>query len=115
QWLIMICGHNDGIDEREAKLIADEEVTIGEYVLTGGEIPAMVVVDAVSRLVPGVVGKKESVKDESFSETGYREYTQYTRPEVFSPNRGKKKWKVPPVLLSGDHKKIEEWRNSQSS
>jgi tRNA (guanine37-N1)-methyltransferase len=108
--LIMICGRYEGVDERVAKYIADEEVSIGDYVLTGGEIPAMIVVDAVTRLIPGVIAK-ESLNEESFSfkkekelaEENY-EYPQYTRPEKFG------KWSVPKVLLSGDHKKIEEWR-----
>ncbi|MFN7088465.1 MAG: tRNA (guanosine(37)-N1)-methyltransferase TrmD [Candidatus Paceibacteria bacterium] len=115
KWLILICGHYEGVDERVAKYIADEEISIGEYVLTGGEIPAMVLVDAVSRLIPGVVGKKASLREESFSKPGWREYPQYTRPEVFRPTindkrRTKKGWRVPKVLLSGDHKKIQEWR-----
>lgn len=112
KWLIMICGHYEGVDERVVKYIADEEISIGEYVLTGGEIPAMVVVDAVSRLVPGVLGKKASLAEESFSKPGYREYHQYTRPEIFKA--GKKSWKVPSVLLSGDHKKIEDWRRKHA-
>lgn len=115
--LIMICGRYEGVDERVAKYIADEEVSIGDYVVTGGEIPAMIVVDAVTRLIPGVIAL-ESLKEESFSlkdikqveETKY-EYPQYTRPEEFLP-RGKagRSWKTPKILLSGDHKKIEEWR-----
>jgi len=106
--LIMICGRYEGVDERVAEHIADEELSVGNFVLTGGEIPAMIVVDAVSRLRPGVLGKEESLNEESFSEENYLEYAQYTRPEVF------KKWKVPEVLLSGDHKKIEEWRERNS-
>ena len=109
--LIMICGRYEGVDERVAKYIADEEVSIGDYVLTGGEIPAMIVVDAVTRLIPGVIAK-ESLNEESFSIKKQKdlanenyEYPQYTRPEVFN-----KTWSVPKVLLSGDHKKIEEWR-----
>jgi tRNA (guanine37-N1)-methyltransferase len=102
--LIMICGHYEGVDERVARHIADEEISIGEYVLTGGELAAMLVTDAVSRLVPGVLGKRSSLAEESFSKPGYREYPHYTRPEVF------KTWRVPKVLLSGDHKRIEAWR-----
>jgi tRNA (guanine37-N1)-methyltransferase len=117
--LIMICGRYEGVDERVAKYIADEEVSIGDYVLTGGEIPAMIVVDAVTRLIPGVIAL-ESLKEESFAtlkiknsikiknsklEINY-EYPQYTRPEKFG------KWSVPKVLLSGDHKKINEWRKN---
>jgi tRNA (guanine37-N1)-methyltransferase len=112
--LIMICGRYEGVDERVAKYIADEEVSVGDYVLTGGEIPVMIVIDAVTRLIPGVIAK-ESLKEESFSfakekalrEENY-EYPQYTRPESILIN-GKKRI-VPKVLLSGNHKKIEEWR-----
>jgi len=100
--LILICGRYEGVDERIAQYIADEEISIGDYILTGGEIPAMLIVDAVSRLIAGVI-KKESLKEESFLGGGL-EYPQYTRPENF---RG---WKVPSVLLSGDHRKIKEWR-----
>ena len=108
--LILIAGHYEGVDHRAHKYIADEVVSIGEYVLTGGEIPAMVVVDSVVRLLPGVLGNPESLEGESYSMTGEkplnRQYPQYTRPEEY------KGWKVPKVLLSGDHKKIKEWRNS---
>ncbi len=100
--LILICGRYEGVDERIAKHIADEEISIGDYVLTGGEIPAMIVVDALTRLIPGVI-TKESLKEESFNK-GNVEYPQYTRPENF------KSWKVPKILLSGNHKKIKEWR-----
>ncbi len=96
--LIMICGRYEGVDKRVAKYIVDEEVSVGDYVLTGGEIPAMIVVDAVSRFIPGVLGKYESLEEIKGS------YPVYTRPEKF------KKWSVPKVLLSGNHKKIEEWR-----
>lgn len=111
--LIMICGRYEGVDERVAEYIADEEISVGNFVLTGGEIPAMIVVDAVSRLIPGVLGKKESLEEESFSklktdklitDNYFLEHPQYTRPENFCG------WKVPKVLLSGDHKKIAEWR-----
>jgi len=103
--LIMICGHYEGVDERVGKYIADEEISIGDYVLTGGEIPAMVVTDAVARLIPGVLGKKESLEEIKGS------YSVYTRPDDFL-SRGKagNKWKVPKVLLSGNHEKIKEWR-----
>jgi len=96
--LIMICGRYEGVDERVAKYIADEEISVGDYVLTGGEIPAMIVVDTVSRFIPGVLGKHESLEEIKGS------YPVYTRPEKFL------KWSVPKVLLSGNHKKIEEWR-----
>ena len=98
----MIAGRYEGVDERVAKYIADEEISIGEYVLTGGEIPAMVLVDAVSRHIPGVLGKQESLEEIKGS------YPVYTRPEVFEMRN--KNLRVPKVLLSGDHKKIEEWR-----
>lgn len=102
--LILIAGHYEGIDHRVHEQLADEVISIGDYVLTGGEIPAMVVVDSIVRLIPGAVGKKESIIDESHSKPGYLEYPQYTRPEEY------KGWKVPDVLLSGNHKKILRWR-----
>lgn len=105
--IIMICGHYEGIDERLSKYFVDEEISIGDYVLTGGELPAMVLVDCVVRLLPGVLGDKNSLNFESF-EGNLLEYPQYTRPAVF---RG---MKVPPVLLSGNHKKIEAWRKSEA-
>ena len=111
--LILICGRYEGVDERVAKYLADEEISVGDYVLTGGEIPAMVIVDSVSRLIKGVVGNKESIKEESFSKKDYLEYPHYTRPEVFSPDK-KTNWKVPEVLLSGNHKKIKEWEEKCS-
>ena len=99
--IIMICGRYEGVDERVAKKIADIELSIGDYVLMGGEIPAMAVVESVVRLIPGVISKKELLNIEG---------AQYTRPEAFKTKEGKQ-WKVPKVLLSGDHKKIEEWHN----
>ncbi len=111
EWLILLCGHYEGIDQRiiDGGWI-DEEVSIGEYVLTGGELPAMVLIDAVARHIPGVLGKDESAGEESFSKSldRKREYPHYTRPEEF---RG---LKVPPELLSGHHKEIEKWRKSQT-
>ena len=104
--IILICGHYEGIDQRVIDYFNIQELSIGDYVLTGGEIPAMVVADSVIRLIPGVI-KEESTQEESFS-TNLLEYNQYTRPAEF---RG---MKVPEVLLSGHHKKIEEWRNFQS-
>lgn len=106
QHLILLCGHYEGIDERVLEEIVDIEISIGDYVLTGGEIPAMVLIDTVSRYVDGVLNK-ESVKEESFS-NGLLEYPQYTRPEIFHDK------KVPNVLLSGHHKNIEEWRRQQT-
>ncbi len=105
--LIMICGRYEGVDERVAKNLVDEEIRIGDYVLTGGEIPAMVLVDGITRLLPGVLGNIESAQDESFSKEGELEYPQYTKPENF------KSMKVPDVLLSGHHTKIKEWRERQ--
>ncbi len=126
--LILICGRYEGVDERVAKHIADEEISIGDYVLTGGEIPAMILVDSISRLIPGVLGNIKSLEEESFSMTARLrrapagakfsgeiknfekicEYSQYTKPENFM------KWKTPKILLSGNHKKIEEWRKKHS-
>ncbi len=105
--LILICGHYEGIDERVRQYLADEEISIGDYVLTGGELAAMVLTDALVRLIPGVLGDKNSLNFESFK-GNLLEYPQYTRPAYF---RGKK---VPALLLSGDHKKIEAWRHQQA-
>ncbi|HOF50234.1 MAG TPA: tRNA (guanosine(37)-N1)-methyltransferase TrmD [Candidatus Colwellbacteria bacterium] len=102
--LVMICGRYEGVDERVAKHVADEEISIGDYVLSGGELPAMVLVEAVSRFVPGVLGKYESLEAIKGS------YPVYTRPEVFVPDRKKKAWKVPKVLIQGDHRAIADWR-----
>jgi tRNA (guanine37-N1)-methyltransferase len=105
--IILICGRYEGVDERVAQHIADEEISAGPYVLSGGELGAAVIVDSITRLIPGVVGNESSLLEESY-ENGSLEYPQYTRPEDF------KGWKVPPVLLSGDHKKVKEWRNKKS-
>jgi tRNA (guanine37-N1)-methyltransferase len=110
--VVLLCGRYEGIDERVSAHLADEELCIGPYVLTGGELPAMVVVDAVSRHVSGVLGKQESLTEESHSEEGVTEYPQYTRPDVFSPKKGAY-WKVPKELLGGDHAKIAAWRTSK--
>ena len=104
--LIILCGHYEGIDQRVLDKIVDEEISIGDYVLTGGEIPAMVLIDSVSRYVKGVL-KEESIKEESFS-NGLLEYPQYTRPEEFEG------MKVPEVLLSGHHENIDKWRKEKS-
>jgi tRNA (guanine37-N1)-methyltransferase len=111
--LILICGRYEGIDERVAKYISDLNLSIGDYVLMGGELAAMVLIEAVSRLIPGVLGKPEFLKERVTKEKGFIEYPQYTRPEVFSPKKGVF-WRVPKVLLSGDHKKISEWRKKHS-
>ncbi len=104
--LILLCGHYEGIDQRVIDTIVDEEISIGDYVLTGGELPAMVLIDSVSRYIEGVL-KEDSTKEESFS-NGLLEYPQYTRPEVFGSQR------VPEVLLSGHHQNIDKWRREQS-
>ncbi len=107
--MILICGRYEGVDERVAKYIADIELSIGNYVLMGGELPAMVVMETMARLIPGVLGKPQLLKERITKQRGFIEYPQYTRPEIFSP-RMRTNWKVPKVLLSGNHKKIEEWR-----
>jgi len=109
--LIFICGRYEGVDERIAKHIADLELSIGDYVLMGGEVPAMAVIETVSRLIPGVIGKPQFLKERLTKgrKRGFLEYPQYTRPEVFESKRGVK-WKVPKVLMSGNHKEIEQWK-----
>jgi len=104
--MILVCGHYEGVDERVRSLV-DEEISVGDYILTCGELPALVLVDAMTRLIPGVLGHGESVKTESF-EDGLLEYPQYTRPAVFEGMA------VPEVLVGGDHKKIEKWRKFQA-
>lgn len=106
--VIFLCGRYEGVDYRVEEHVADEAFSIGDYVLTGGELPALVMIDAIARNVPGVLGKKESLAMESHGEEGVLEHPQYTKPEVY------KKWTVPEVLLSGDHKKIEEWRKKNT-
>jgi len=105
--LLLICGSYEGFDERIREHLADDEISIGDFVLTNGALPAMIVIDAVSRLLPGVLGDEQSAVDESFS-NGLLEYPHYTRPAVF---RG---WKVPDILLSGHHAEIEKWRRRQA-
>jgi len=105
--LVLICGHYEGIDERVREHLATDEISVGDYVLTGGELAAMVVVDAVVRQLPGVLGSEESAKDDSHT-SGLLEYPQYTRPQTY---RG---WGVPQVLLSGNHAQIANWRREQS-
>jgi tRNA (guanine37-N1)-methyltransferase len=115
--LILICGRYEGVDERAAKYVADEEISIGDYVLSGGELPALVLIESVSRFLPGFLGKTESLEEIKGS------YPVYTRPEVFLPSdkqqatsgkRITRTWRVPKVLLSGNHKKINEWRRGKS-
>jgi tRNA (guanine37-N1)-methyltransferase len=105
--LILVCGHYEGIDHRVSERLVDDELSIGDYVLSNGAIAAAVIVDAVARLIPGVLGEGESTLDESFS-SRLLEYPQYTRPSEF---RG---WKVPDILLSGNHRAIREWRETQA-
>jgi tRNA (guanine37-N1)-methyltransferase len=107
--LILICGRYEGVDERVAEQVIDEELSIGDFVLTGGELPAMVVVDAVARLLPEVLGNAESAVTESHTEAGVLEHPQYTKPEEFNG------WRVPEVLLSGHHENIDRWRKQNSS
>lgn len=106
--LLLLCGHYEGVDQRVLDLCFDEEISIGDYVLTGGELPAMVFVDSVARYVDGVLGSESSVKEETFSENTL-EYPQYTRPQIFEGIP------VPEVLLSGHHANIEKWRKQQSA
>lgn len=110
--LIMICGRYEGVDERVAKKIANLELSIGNYDLMGGELPALIVLEAVSRLLPGVLGKEELLKERITRERGFIEYPQYTRPAVFIDKKGKK-WLVPKILLSGNHQKIKEWKEKR--
>jgi tRNA (guanine37-N1)-methyltransferase len=105
--IIIICGRYEGVDERIRQHLTDREISIGDYILTGGELSAMILVDAVSRLLPGVLGNDTSALNESFSQ-GLLEYPQYTRPAEY------KKWKVPEILLSGNHAQIESWRKYES-
>lgn len=113
--LTLVCGRFEGIDQRVIDKIADEEISIGEYVLGGGEIPAMTVVEGITRLLPNVLGNKNSLKEESYNNQDFVESNQYTRPEKFYPEiKNKRKvWKVPKVLLSGNHKEIEKYRNKK--
>ena len=119
--LILICGRYEGVDERVAKYIADKEISIGDYILSGGELAAMVIIEAITRLIPGTLGNKESIEERRFEKTcklsnlqTYKlgSYPVYTRPEIFEPKLSLK-WKVPKILLSGNHKKIEEWRKNR--
>jgi len=111
--IVMICGRYEGVDERVAKNIANLELSIGPYDLMGGELPAMIVLETVARLIPGVLGKPKLLEERITESGGFVEYPQYTRPEKFFAKKSKQVWKVPKVLLSGDHKKIGEWRNKK--
>lgn len=106
--LLLLCGHYEGVDERVIDAFIDLEISIGDYVLTGGELPAMVLIDCLARQISGVLGSEDSVQDESFSADGLLEYPQYTRPADFEGQM------VPAVLLSGDHARIKRWRREQS-
>ena len=108
--IIFVCGRYEGVDARIKKFI-DEEISVGDYVLTGGELPALTIIDSITRLLPGVLGNDQSIIEESHSEDGLLEYPQYTRPEIFTAKG--KKYPVPKILLSGDHKKIKAWRESE--
>ena len=127
--VIFLCGRYEGIDQRVEDHLVDETFSIGNYVLTGGELPALVMTDAIARNIPDVLGKKESLDHESHTQVGWLEYPQYTKPEIYVPNSSvgaslvgalmkskskKQEWNVPEVLLSGDHKKIEQWRMDRS-
>lgn len=107
--MVLICGHYEGVDERVAEHLVDEEVRIGNYVLTGGEVASIVLVDSIVRLIPGVLGNEESTSEESHNTEGWLEYPQYTRPETY------KGWNVPKPLLSGNHKDISRWRETHAS
>ena len=110
--LILIAGRYEGIDERVLENIADNVISIGDYDLMGGELPAMIVIESVSRLIKGVLGKKDFLNKRTTEKGGFVEYPQYTRPEVFTTKQGKE-LKVPEVLLTGNHKDIEDWREKR--
>jgi len=115
--VIFICGRYEGIDHRVEKEIADESLSIGDFVLTGGELPAITMTDAIARLLPGVLGDSASLEEESHTKEGVLEYPQYTKPEIYKIKTGvfkKKDLTVPKVLLSGNHKEIDKWRKEQS-
>ncbi|MEY2985999.1 MAG: hypothetical protein RJB24_228 [Candidatus Parcubacteria bacterium] len=115
--IIFICGRYEGIDARVEQYLANESLSIGQYVLTGGELPALVMLDAIARHIPEVLGNQESLKQESWTNTEKKEYPQYSRPAIFKPsnhniilNKTPKEWVVPEVLLSGNHQAIQDWR-----
>lgn len=110
--VIFLCGRYEGVDHRVQEAVADEALSIGDYVLTGGELPALVMIDAIARNLPGVLGNAETLNEESHGSEGDLEYPQYTKPEVYSL-KNKQTLAVPPVLLSGNHKEIERWRKEQ--
>ncbi|MCF7860249.1 tRNA (guanosine(37)-N1)-methyltransferase TrmD [Patescibacteria group bacterium] len=108
--IVFVCGRYEGVDARIKKFI-DEEISIGDYVLTGGELPAMIMIDSITRLLPGVLGNSASIEEESHSQANVLEYPQYTRPAVFEVEG--KKYRVPKILLEGHHAKIKEWREKK--
>lgn len=112
--LVFLCGRYEGVDERVATHLADEELSIGPFVLTGGELAALVMCDAIARLQPGVLGKAASLETESHTEPRILEHPQYTRPEIYKPTKGVA-WRVPETLISGHHQKIEAWRKINSN
>lgn len=111
--IVIICGHYEGVDQRVTDFLIDQEISIGNYVLSGGELPAMVIVDSVTRLIKDSLGNPDSLDKETFDEETYREYDQYTRPEIFTTKDGKE-LKVPPTLLSGNHQEVEKWKEENS-
>ena len=115
--VIFLCGRYEGVDHRVEEFVADEALSIGDYVLTGGELPALVMTDSIVRLIPGVLGNAETLAEESHDSEGFLEYPQYTKPEVYTAKKGRTKatLKVPEILLSGDHAKIAKWRAEQAA
>lgn len=112
--IVIICGHYEGFDHRIEENLIDEEISLGEFILSGGEIASMALVDTITRLMPGVLGNSESLEDESFNTNGFIEYPQYTRPETFKTDEGKV-WGIPEVLKSGNHKEIESWKKENTN
>lgn len=110
--LIMICGRYEGVDERVAKYLADEKISIGNYDLMGGELPAMILIETMARLIPNVLGKPAFLNERMTKTGGFKEFPQYTRPEIFSPKKGEH-WNVPKVLLTGHQKKIIDWKEKR--
>lgn len=111
--LTLICGHYEGVDHRIVEHLIDGEISIGKYILSGGEVASMVIVDSITRLLPGSLGNPNSLKDESFTSKNNLEYPQYTRPEIFVNEQGEE-WKVPEILLSGHHAEIENWKKNNT-
>jgi tRNA (guanine37-N1)-methyltransferase len=107
--ILIICGHYEGVDHRVVEHLIDEEISIGNYVLSGGELPSMILIDSIARLVPGVLGNSDSLIDESNNISDESEYPQYTRPASFNTDENEE-WTVPEILLSGNHKEIEKWK-----